>query len=54
VLILGGGALDDPRMHVVNADAFTWLRDTGRRFDTVIVDFGTLMDPAVLGYCRHE
>jgi spermidine synthase len=32
-------ALDDPRMHVVDADAFNWLRDTGRQFDTVIVDF---------------
>lgn len=32
-------ALDDPRTHVVNADAFTWLRDTSRQFDTVIIDF---------------
>lgn len=36
---LNDDALSDPRMHVVNADAFNWLRDTGRQFDTVVIDF---------------
>ena len=28
-----------PKVHVVNADAFSWLRDNRRRFDAVLVDF---------------
>lgn len=36
---LNGGALDDPRVEVVNADAFTWLRDARQRYDSVIIDF---------------
>jgi spermidine synthase len=36
---LNGRALEDPRVTVVNADAFTWLRDAGRRYDAVVVDF---------------
>lgn len=35
---LNGGALDDPRVRVVAADAFAWLRGTTERFDAVIVD----------------
>ncbi|WP_231330378.1 polyamine aminopropyltransferase [Actinomadura graeca] len=31
-------ALDDPRAEIVNADAFSWLRRLGERFDAVIVD----------------
>jgi spermidine synthase len=31
-------SLDDPRVRVVPADAFAWLRDTSERFDAVIVD----------------
>lgn len=36
---LNGGALSDPRVRVVQADAFVWLRDNRGRFDAVIVDF---------------
>ena len=36
---LNGGALDDPRVEVVNADAFSWLRSSSERFDVVIADF---------------
>jgi spermidine synthase len=36
---LNGGALDDPRVEVVNADAFNWLRDARQRYDAVVVDF---------------
>ncbi|WP_395571874.1 polyamine aminopropyltransferase [Streptomyces sp. BK79] len=36
---LNGGALDDPRVEVVNADAFNWLREAGQRYDAVIIDF---------------
>jgi spermidine synthase len=35
---LNGGSLDDPRVRVVPADAFAWLRETSERFDAVIVD----------------
>lgn len=37
-----GGALDDPRVHVVIGDAMTWLRGAPEVFDAVIVD---LPDP---------
>ncbi|MFF8096384.1 polyamine aminopropyltransferase [Streptomyces sp. NPDC016675] len=36
---LNGDALEDPRVEVVNADAFTWLRDARQRYDSVIIDF---------------
>ena len=35
---LNEGALDDARLEVVEADAFSWLRETPGRFDAVIVD----------------
>ncbi|GAB3552904.1 spermidine synthase [Actinopolyspora lacussalsi] len=31
-------AFDDPRVNTVSADAFSWLRDNQRRYDTVLVD----------------
>lgn len=36
---LNGDALSDPRVAVVNADAFTWLRSARSAFDVVIADF---------------
>lgn len=36
---MNGGAFRSPKLHVVNADAFQWLRANGRRFDAAIVDF---------------
>jgi spermidine synthase len=36
---LNGGALADPRVRVVNADAFLWLQDARASFDFVVVDF---------------
>ncbi|MFI6289085.1 polyamine aminopropyltransferase [Streptomyces sp. NPDC051018] len=36
---LNGHALSDPRVTVVNADAFNWLRDAAGRYDAVLVDF---------------
>ncbi|MGW0579576.1 polyamine aminopropyltransferase, partial [Streptomyces sp. NPDC002920] len=36
---LNGSALADPRVEVVNADAFNWLRDARQRYDAVVVDF---------------
>ncbi|MEH0970067.1 polyamine aminopropyltransferase [Micromonospora sp. CPCC 205546] len=39
---LNGGALDDPRVRVVHADAFAWLRTAPDRFDAVVAD---LPDP---------
>ncbi|MFF9631819.1 polyamine aminopropyltransferase [Streptomyces fradiae] len=32
-------ALADPRVTAVNADAFSWLRDAGDRYDAVVIDF---------------
>jgi spermidine synthase len=40
LLALNGGSLLDPRVHVVNEDAMTWLRKPGGPlFDAAIVDF---------------
>jgi spermidine synthase len=36
---LNGASLSDPRVRVVNADAFQWLREGTERFDFVVVDF---------------
>jgi len=36
---LNGRSLSDPRVTVVNADAYRWLEKNDRRFDVVIVDF---------------
>ena len=36
---LNGDALRDPRVQVVSADAFSWLRDVRERFDVVVADF---------------
>ena len=40
-------SLSDPRMHVVNADAFRWVRETDERYDVVIVDFPDPVDFSV-------
>lgn len=37
-------AYRDPRVHVVNADAFSWLREAQRRYDVILSD---LPDPAI-------
>ncbi|MTE17779.1 polyamine aminopropyltransferase [Streptomyces sp. TRM43335] len=39
LLELNDDALGDPRVTVVHADAFTWLRDAARRYDAVLIDF---------------
>ncbi|QGP80376.1 polyamine aminopropyltransferase [Sphingobium sp. CAP-1] len=44
---LNHGALTDRRMHVVNADAFRWVRETTARFDVIIVDFPDPVDFSV-------
>lgn len=40
--LLHAGALDDPRVEVVHADAFTWLQEQSARYDVVLID---LPDP---------
>lgn len=40
---VNGGSLSDPRVTVVNEDAFRWLDETSRAFDVVLVD---LVDPS--------
>ncbi|MGB3471141.1 MAG: polyamine aminopropyltransferase [Erythrobacter sp.] len=39
---LNGDAFADPRVEVINADAFAWARDSDRQFDVILVD---LPDP---------
>ncbi len=36
---LNAGSLDDPRVEVVNSDAFVWLANAEQKFDVVILDF---------------
>ena len=36
---LNGGALNSPKLQVVNTDAFKWLQETAETFDVIIVDF---------------
>jgi spermidine synthase len=36
---LNKGAFHSPKVHVVSADAFAWIRANHRRFDAVLVDF---------------
>jgi spermidine synthase len=42
LVALNRGALSDPRVRIVNADAGRWLESETRRFDTILVD---LPDP---------
>jgi spermidine synthase len=41
---LNRGSLSDPRMRVINADAFAWVRTARSRYDVVIVDFPDPVD----------
>jgi spermidine synthase len=36
---LNGGSLLSPKVHVINADAFVWLKEASGQFDAIIVDF---------------
>jgi spermidine synthase len=36
---LNQSSLRSPRVHVINADAFTWLRSNSNRFDFIVADF---------------
>lgn len=39
LVALNGGALRSPRVRVINADAFRWLREHSGRYDFIVVDF---------------
>ncbi|TBO30332.1 polyamine aminopropyltransferase [Aquabacterium lacunae] len=39
LVALNRGALRDPRVRVVNADAFTWLQQHDEVFDVIVIDF---------------
>jgi spermidine synthase len=41
------GSFNNPRVQVINADAFTWLRHQHDRFDVIIADFPDPDDAAV-------
>jgi spermidine synthase len=36
---LNQGALRSPKLHLVNADAFTWLESNDEMFDAIVIDF---------------
>ena len=36
---LNGGALTNPKVKIVNADAFTWLESNRETFDVIVIDF---------------
>jgi spermidine synthase len=36
---LNGAALQSPKVHIINQDAFIWLRENDNRYDFVVVDF---------------
>ncbi|MBI5641687.1 MAG: polyamine aminopropyltransferase, partial [Nitrospirae bacterium] len=36
---LNKGSLNSPRVKIINADAFVWLKTINRRFDFIVVDF---------------
>jgi spermidine synthase len=44
---LNKGSLTDPRMTVINADGFRWLREARAQFDVIIVDFPDPVDFSV-------
>jgi len=39
LLRINESSLRSPRVHVINADAFTWLKSNSNRFDCIIADF---------------
>ena len=39
LLRLNESSLRSPRVHIINADAFTWLKSNSNQFDFVIADF---------------
>ncbi len=48
--VIQGGACDDPRLHIINDDAFTWVHDdtnVADGFDAVIIDFPDPDTPAL-------
>lgn len=49
-----GGALDDPRVEVVVADAMSWLRTAGEQFDAVVVDLPDPDQPATAKLYSQE
>jgi spermidine synthase len=36
---LNGGSLTNPKLRIVNADAFGWLEQSGEAFDVIVIDF---------------
>ncbi|MDQ3723085.1 MAG: polyamine aminopropyltransferase, partial [Actinomycetota bacterium] len=51
---LNRDALRDPRVEVVTADAFTWLRGSRERFDVVVADFPDPDDAATAKVYSQE
>ena len=36
---LNNGSLNSPKVKIINADAFVWIKDNRRKFDFIVVDF---------------
>lgn len=51
---LNGDALRDPRVQVVSADAFGWLRSVRERFDVIVADFPDPDDAATAKLYSQE
>lgn len=51
---LNGAALDDPRVTLVTADAFAWLREAHELFDVVVVDMPDPDDTATAKLYSRE
>jgi spermidine synthase len=51
---VNGGALDDPRVHIVIDDAMRWLRTATERFDAVVVDMPDPDTPATAKLYSQE
>ena len=59
---LSGGSLKDPRVTVINSDAFIWIEQNERKFDLCIIDFpdpgtfsvGKLYSRRFFGLLRQE
>ena len=54
VTTLNGGSLTDPRLQVVTADAFQWLREGQGAFDVIVVDFPDPDTAAAAKLYSHE
>ncbi len=51
---LNGGAFSDPRVRVVNDDAFVWIGNDINFYDVVIIDFPDPSNYSMASYTRRD